>query len=152
MFLLLISNWRERKITHRHFKELLLLIRTEEDKHAVKLTRMKKHLGVSKPKEQSTIQSARAYYQEATTTDDSSSTKKELSLEAASLKKQIAELKVQLAALQSTKQKGTKPGKAKSAGRNTVQTSAPEMADVQPERRQDGDQAQKPKPRPWYCF
>lgn len=76
-------------------------------------------------------------------------TKDELSPETADLRRQIAELKVQLATLMSPNHKRAKPVKAKSICKNTLQSTSSEPVITS---RQGSDLTHKSKPRPWYCF
>ncbi len=127
------------------FAHLLLMLRTEEDKHSAKVNRMKQHLGSSKQRalmhSQRTWVSAELELKEA-------SSMASLATETQDLKKQIAKLQSQLANLT------TKPKIQK-------ESTLPEAVDRQDKKRvrTAGTESVTPvntksigRPRPWYCF
>ncbi len=127
------------------FAHLLLMLRTEEDKHTAKVNRMKQHLGSSKQRalmhSQRTWVSAELELKEA-------SSMASLATETQDLKKQIAKLQSQLANLT------TKPKIQK-------ESTLPEAVDRQDKKRvrTAGTESVTPvntksigRPRPWYCF
>ena len=125
---------KHRKNNPPSFAELLLLLRTEEDKHAAKVTRMKQHLGTSKQRVTSHLQSACAY-------TDSNETEQ--------LKKQVAALQSQLENLKKAKtEKKDKSANSKVATDNEQTTKAKSK---KPEK-QPTSSRNSNKPRPWYCF
>lgn len=125
------------------YAKLLLQLRTEKDKHANKVMRMKKHLGASKqppggPKLRvwSQLQSARTCSEEKATAETDQ------------LKKQIAELQAQVAQLATgNKSKSETP-------LNTKKKVTPKpKPDPQPSLPPHASENRPPnKPRPWYCF
>lgn len=126
------------------FSEFLLLLRTEEDKQAAKASRMKQHLGFTKAKVQANMQAV--CVNEATDYDvhmqDSS-----IPSAMEQIKKQIANLQVQIAAL--TVSKREIPVKSKA-----LKTQKAKSKDNQPiSQKQSPAQATTiRRPRPWYCF
>ncbi len=162
----LISEFQleQRKTDPPPFSELLLLLRTAEDKQSTKELRMRKHLGASKQRASS--------YSLCVSTDEAVTTQAivsdfkkqitELQSQVESLKKakeqtkgshenmtcnlqrQVAELQSQFAAV-----KPAKPEKAKSATKLSksqyVQTSLGEFS-------QSISPKQTGRPKPWYCF
>lgn len=126
------------------FAELLLLLRTEEDKQANKASRMKQHLGFAKPKAMSNVQAAHVTYTE----DIGAPQKAEQAFLAMTkdIQKQIAELQVQVAKLSACspenpeKKKTTASMKQKQKAKNT-----------QPEGQLQQMTAMV-RPKPWYCF
>nr|XP_055044860.1 zinc finger CCHC domain-containing protein 18-like [Misgurnus anguillicaudatus] len=162
----LISELRleQRKTDPPLFSELLLLLRTAEDKQSTKELRMRKHLGASK-------QRASSYSLSASTDETSTTqamvldlkkqitelqgqvnslkkakeqTKGPLESMAHSLQNQVAELQTQMIAV-----KPTKAEKAKSAVKMSksqyVQTNLGETSHSSPLTKMS-------RPKPWYCF
>lgn len=129
------------------FAELLLLLRTEEDKRDSKACRMKQYFGASKQKVSSHFQGACAQCAEECTT--SAHEHNETKLEIQSLKKQIAHLQSHL---QRITQKGNKSHSKKTPPRNvTIKPSAENAQQMQPNSH-NADNHPRNKPRPWYCF
>lgn len=124
------------------FSQLLLLLRTEEDKQAAKSIRMSQHLGLPRPKVQS-----KAHYVYDCNDDLDSQLKDTLSAGEKQMKKEIAELKAQLASLkasQSEQNKNTsmqknEPKRHKPSSART--TDQPSFAETMSKR-----------PKPGYCF
>lgn len=135
----------QRKRNPPSFAELLLLLRTEEDKQAAKMSRMKQHLGSTKPAYSASKQRIMSHLQTAhATTESDHCTEVEM------LRKQIADISAQLNSMtvESQKQKLPKQ-KAKS-----LASSA--KADTHLMKRKGSQQSPSvklsSKPRPWYCF
>lgn len=92
------------------FAELLLLLRTEEDKQAAKMSRMKQHLGSAKPAYGVSKQRVMSHLQTAHAITDSAQ-----STEVETLKRQIADISAQLNSMTTESQKQKLPKqKAKS--------------------------------------
>ena len=136
----------QRKKNPPSFAELLLLLRTEEDKQAVKMSRMKQHLGSAKPAYSASKQRVMSHLQMAHSTTDF-----EYNTEVEMLKKQVADISAQLNSMTVESQKHRLP-KQKT---KTVASTA--KAEAHPAKKKGADQ-QSPavktssKPRPWYCF
>lgn len=125
------------------FSELLLMLRTEEDRLAAKATRMKKHLG-------STRQRAVAHCQQTCTCSELQIVTQSDSDPLTDLRKQVASLQSQLTNLMAKKQrKSSKPkDKAECDLRDTVMaTPSIKVTSVKPAYLQRSTQ-----PKPWYCF
>ena len=105
------------------FAELLLLLRTEEDKQASKASRMKQHLGFTKPKAMSNMHAAHVSYSEDTVMPQK--TEDAFLAMTKDIQKQIAELQVQVAKLsvcsseKSVKKKTTVSARQKQKTKNT---------------------------------
>lgn len=162
----LISEFQleQRKTDPPPFSELLLLLRTAEDKQSTKELRMRKHLGASKQRTSS--YSLCAPTDEMVTTQAIVSDLKKQITElqsqveslkkakeqtkgshenmACNLKRQVAELQSQFAAIKPAKPEKTK-SPAKLSKSQYVQTSLGEFS-------QSISPKQMGRPRPWYCF
>ncbi|XP_032413881.1 uncharacterized protein LOC116719196 [Xiphophorus hellerii] len=133
------------------FAELLLLLRTAEDKRSSKALRMKQHFNVSKPKVSSHYQGVYVQSEEGCS---SSQPAPDHRSEIQDLKKQITDLQSQLTRIA---QKDSR--KAKSAVRplapQTVNTHSPAITHtsqrLQPHSR-NANNTTSNRPRPWYCF
>lgn len=125
------------------FSELLLLLRTEEDKQTAKANRMKQHLGFTKPKAQS--QAHNVCFPEGDEYDLPAPVSTQPSA-IQQLQKQIVDLQAQIAALSHLKE--GKSDKDKAAKKKTkpkedlVSTRQPPTKPVYATK----------KPKPWYCF
>lgn len=125
---------------------LLLLIRTEEDKQAVKMSRMKQHLGSSRPAYSASKQRVMSHLQMAHSTTDS-----EYNTEVEMLKKQVAGISAQLDSMTPESQKHKLPKQKTKSSASCVKVR---MHTV----KKKGVGQQSPtvkassKPRPWYCF
>ena len=132
----------EHKIIPPSFGELLRLLRTEEEKQAAKVSRMKQHFGATKQTPPVVKQRIMSHLQSASPVPEATSVTDEL-------KKEIAELRTQLANLKTPTQpkgKATRPKKV---------ATEPEVKPVkQTEVKQPNPNSSKSvrKPRPWYCF
>lgn len=104
------------------FAELLLLLRTEEDKQANKASRMKQHLGFTKPKAMSNMHAAHMSHAEDFSMPQE--TEQDFLTMAKDIQKQIAELQVQVAKL------------------NTCSLENGQLQQM----------TAMVKPKPWYCF
>lgn len=121
--------------------ELMLLLRTEEDKQAAKSNRMKQHLGFPKTKAQSNMHTV---FDPFASEPDMHQSPPDSSTETQRMKKQIANLQSQLATLKASKaqdQGGARP-KTKTFKTKDSKTNTPQKATGKPNK----------KPRPWYCF
>ena len=129
----------KRKENPPSFPELLLMLRTEEDIQAAKVSRMRQHLGTAKPALSVTKQRTMSHLQTAHETADSGPT-----TEFEKLKKQIADLSAQLSSMK------VEPQKQKSK-----EKAAPAKAESRPVKNKVTKSPldkSKGKPRPWYCF
>lgn len=145
----LITNLQlEHKIKHDppSFSELLLMLRTEEDRQAAKSSRMKQHLGIHKTKAQSNSLRVEEYATDdtdnATAADDASP------LNAQKLEKQLAKLQSQMASLKAAFSKGSNQTSAKPNKNPKFTPKASTEEKVSP----TGESKVTKKPRPWYCF
>ncbi|CAI5647747.1 unnamed protein product [Oreochromis niloticus] len=127
------------------FPELLLLLRTEEDRQAAKSSRMKQHLGISKPKAHLNSLEVGEYVTDDT--DVSAVNDRPVSFDAHKLERKLAKLQAQVASLKasaidSSSQNSDKPNKK----------TKPKFK-VLPEEKSDPSETKlTKKPRPWYCF
>ncbi|KAK0146798.1 Tafazzin [Merluccius polli] len=127
------------------FAELLLSLRTAEDRRASKAFRMKHHLSASRPKVSSHYQGICVQYDEECSTSQSPSPSSEIQ----DLKRQIADLQTQLARVaqkdhRKSQAKPTTKPKTPTPAFQRIQTPTPHS---QPER-----SATSKRPKPWYCF
>lgn len=131
------------------FAELLLLLRTAEDKRSSKASRMKQHFNVSKPRVFSHYQGVDVQSEE-----DCNSSQPALDhrSEIQDLKKQIADL--QLTRITQKDSRKAKPA-AKPLAPQTASTHSPAITHtsqgLQPHS-QDVNNNTSNRPRPWYCF
>lgn len=133
------------------FAELLLLLRTAEDKRSSKASRMKQHFNVSKPKVSSHYQGV--YVQSEEDCNPSQPALDHRS-EIQDLKKQIADLQSQLTRITQKDSRKAKPA----ARLLTPQTASTHSSAIthtsqrlQPHSR-DTNNSISNRPRPWYCF
>lgn len=145
---LLIDLQLEQKKKHPpSFADLLLLLRTEEDKQATKLNRMKQHLGSIKPASGFTKPRVMSHLMTANAADCPDPL-----MELEALKKEIANISSQLCNMSSQSPKQKKP---KQQMDKTKQSSV--KVDYQSVKKKD-TKSQSPsvktnsRPRPWYCF
>lgn len=131
----------QRKNNPPPFSELLLSVRSEEDRQAAKSSRMKQHLGANRIKVQSNTVSVEDY-----TADDDDEIKaapsdpRKLGIQMAKLQAQIASLKASL----SSNQLVAKPGKKQKAKPKVPSEGNPSLSSE--------PKLVNKKPRPWYCF
>ena len=138
----LITNLQleQRKGEPPSFAELLLLVRTEEDKQSNKGTRMKQHLGITKTKALSHLQTTcmpSIGSLDPVSEDISSATTNDLRKQIADLQAQVAQLKVN-----STEKHAKKALKEINKWQKTK--SEPETQELK--------QITARLPKPWYCF
>ena len=130
------------------FAELLLLLRTAENKRMAKTTRMKQHFGASKTKASSQYQGAGVQYEDYTPTPWTPDSGSEIQ----DLKKQIANLQSQLTRMtqKGGKKKETKPAAPKLA---TTESHVDTPTSQKPQsHRSDAKNHTSKRPKPWYCF
>lgn len=122
------------------FSELLLWVRSEEDRQAAKSSRMKQHLSTKKL----TVQSSTLSVDDCTTSDDIATA---APYDSQRLEKQMAKLQAQIASLKaslSSRQVSAKPEKKqKPKSKAPTEERLLFSSELQPVSR---------KPRPWYCF
>ncbi|CAI5682211.1 unnamed protein product [Oreochromis niloticus] len=135
-------NLEEKKSHPPAFAELLLQIRTEEDRHAAKVTRMKKHLGSNRQRAVTSSQSTCACSQQVVIPPESNTL--------AELKQQVASLQSQLTALMSKKpQKTSKP---KGSAEHTSSRPVPPKLNSRAPSWKPSNPKQNARPKAWYCF
>lgn len=135
----------QRKKNPPSFAELLLLLRTAEDKQAVKMSRMKQHLGSAKPAYNSSRRVMSHLQMAHPTTDLGYNTEVEM------LKKQIVDISAQLNSLTAESQKHKLPKqKTKTVASNAKADTCPVKKKVP--NQQSSAVKVSSKPRPWYCF
>lgn len=118
------------------FAELLLLLRTEEDRRAAKFDRMHRHLGATKSRATANVQSVPDL-----PPDSYAGVLQAYISETENLKKQLAELKLQL---------GSKKPKKQRKGEEVL-TDKPNLHTPRAEA-QVHQATYKPQPRAWFCF
>ncbi|CAL9697932.1 unnamed protein product [Knipowitschia caucasica] len=135
-----------RKSNPPTFPELLLLLRTEEDKRAAKMDRMKKHLGSTRAAAHvQSVMSMPVFEHEPspeTTTKHDTNSK---------LEKEVAELKAQVARLL---QQGTKEQRRDELQSRPIQSELPVQSEsllAQASNRDANHQPPRP-PKAWFCF
>lgn len=145
----LITNLQleQKKTKPPSFSELLLLLRTDEDRQTAKSNRMKQHLGFSKTKVQSNPLSVTDC-----TLDDSdmaaTASANTSSFETSKLEQQIAKLQAQIASLKTSLSSNSAQSspktnkKTKPKSKTPAEPKSPSPSECTPERR----------PRPGYCF
>ncbi|XP_057703686.1 uncharacterized protein LOC130922736 [Corythoichthys intestinalis] len=128
------------------FSELLWLLRTEEDKQATKATRMKQHLGFTKPKAQT--QAHNISFCDKTDSISTAEMNKQPT-ELQKIQKQLVSLQSQIATLMQLKEnkptmnQGEKTKNKKPSDRK--ESSSVKQSPVKPS-------SVSKRPRPWYCF
>ena len=125
------------------FADLLLQLRTEEDKRATKLDRMNRHLGSSKTK---TSMSAQSVVNTTCVSEYNANTLQAYVLETENLRKQVAALQMQLDSKKHRKEKKQRPA---------VPQSAPNQSTIQAEaqfHRATSQVTPRPQPKAWFCF
>ena len=131
----------QKKNSPPSFSELLLSLRTEEDRQAAKASRMRKHVGSTKQRVQ--LQSQSSCIFEPTQNPETQPSAID------DLRKQVASLQSQLTTLMAQK----KPGELSDRGatgkaQNRVFASHSTKPDMTKQPRKNYPN----KPRPWYCF
>lgn len=134
---------KQKKAKPPSFAELLLLLRTEEDRGAAKTMRMKQHLGAAKQKVSS--------YRQVAYSDEEKGVCAVLTTLTQQLTKQMAEIQSQLAALTANQQKVKTSFPPKSAYPNKqFERQKSEKFVKQPV--QFLQKKTTPRPKPGYCF
>ncbi|XP_019216827.1 zinc finger CCHC domain-containing protein 12 [Oreochromis niloticus] len=131
----------QRKESPPSFSELLLLLRTEEDKQASKVSRMRQHLGQNKPGPNNPKHRAMSNVQTISSSESDFDV----------LKKQIADLSAQLNSWKMESQNQNQPKQSKSK----CQTINAKVEACPMKKKVSATQSlakTNPKPRPWYCF
>lgn len=131
----------QKKSSPPQFSDLLLMIRSEEDRQQAKTNRMRKHIGTTKQRTQLQFQGAHVCEPEE---------KHGSSIAAIEdLRKQVASLQSQLTTFMS--QKKTKFANSKDpAGKPQSKMSKPHGVDGRMQRQTS--KRQRGRPKPWYCF
>ena len=136
------------KDTPPSFSELLLLVRTEEDKQAAKSRRMKQQVGFQKAKVQSNTVNV---YDTDDTDMAAAAGKDNPNEETKKLQKQLTQLQAQLATLTASLGENSTKAAAKGAKPKKFKAKEPEPKSEDTPPRQGVRKGNK-KPRPWYCF
>lgn len=131
----------QKKSSPPQFSDLLLMIRSEEDRQQTKSCRMRKHIGTTK--QRPLLQFHGAYVCEPE--DESGSSINAIE----DLRKQVASLQSQLTTFMSQK-KAKGASSKESAGKPQSRMSKPDNTDTSMQRQTKKNQTYKPKP--WYCF
>lgn len=135
---LLLLLQLESKPDKPEFAQLLLQIRTEEDRRAAKLERLQRHLGSSRAKpflNVHTVNEPSLHY------DSNAAIVTAYQAETEDLRRQVAELKMQLSSKKSKKEQKAESKKIKKENEHTVK------AEVQAYQTMP-----KPQPKAWFCF
>lgn len=135
----------QRKGNPPSFSDLLLLLRTEEDRRAAKIDRMKKHLGSAKAATHmhSVLSLSEMESEPATTT-----TKKN---DSSKLEKEVAELRKQVEQLTHERRKEQKPERVQVSLTKSELPIQSENLLAHAVNRNTVGQTPTP-PRPWFCF
>lgn len=132
----------QKKSNPPSFADLLLLLRTEEDRQLAKASRMKKHIGTTRQRGQLQLQSAWACAESREKSEVSLSVIEDLGRQVASLQSQLTYLMAQ----KKTKGADNRGAAGKSPGR--VQ----KLDRVDTDMLKQTKKKQTNRPRPWYCF
>lgn len=119
------------------FSDLLVMIRSEEDRQEAKSSRMKKHIGVTKQKAQVQFHDAHGC---------------ELEERSASANNVIEDLRKQVASLQSQLTTFMSQGKTKGASRKGSAGKPQNRTPNTDDAKSSMERQTKKKPKPWYCF
>lgn len=131
----------QKKASPPSFSELMLMLRTEEDRQAAKANRMRKHVGSTKQRVQLQLQSSCSSEPTGSTETVPSAID--------DLKKQVASLQSQLTTLMSQKKpKGFSDKRATGKTQHRVLASPNTKPDMSQQPRTNHTN----RPRPWYCF
>ncbi|KAL7837355.1 hypothetical protein SRHO_G00270660 [Serrasalmus rhombeus] len=147
----LISELQLEKRSHNPptLAKLLLLLRTEEDKQASKICRMKQHFGVYKQKVYSELQCAYVQDAEACSKPSAPSLRADSNAEIQGLV-QVADLQSQLTRLI---QKNNGKSQKKSLPKQDADKPLAQPSKTQKAQPADSTVVtQSNRPRPWYCF
>lgn len=131
----------QKKSSPPKFSDLLVMIRSEEDRQQAKSSRMKNHIGITKQRAQ--VQFHDAYVCEPE--ENSASTINVIE----DLRKQVASLQSQLTTFMSQKKTNGASNK-RSSGKPQSRTPKPDNTGTNTQRQTKKKQTNKPKP--WYCF
>ncbi|XP_030612296.1 uncharacterized protein LOC115799330 [Archocentrus centrarchus] len=137
----------QRKEKPPAFAELLLLLRTEEDKQAAKMTRMRQHFGHAKSGHNSSKQRVMSQVHLAHDTNDLIN-KTDLEM----LKQQIADLNIQVKSIVSEGQNPKRPKQQKARSVPLCVTHEAHVVKPKPARQHPSTFKADGRPRPWYCF
>lgn len=131
----------QKKSKPPQFSELLLMIRSEEDRLEAKSTRMKRHIGITKQKTQ-------VHFHDAYVREPEESSAGAISV-IEDLRKQVASLQSQLTTFMS--QKKTQGANRKGSAEKP-QNRPPKPGNTDTDMDRQTRTKQTTKPRPWYCF
>lgn len=131
----------QKKTKPPSFSELLLLLRTEEDRQAAKSNRMRQHLGLNKAKAQLNSLTSNEYVPDISAV---ASSNEAFPSHTQKLEKQMEALQAQIASLKAslTSKQGQSKKKPKFQTKPSTEDNPPSSAESNHKR----------KPRPWYCF
>ena len=130
--------------TPPNFAELLLQVRTEEDRRASKIDRMQRHFGSSKNKPSVNVQSV----PDISPYDSNANLLQSYISETESLRKQVAQLQMQLNSKKSRKEK-----KQRFTTAIPTNNSPPPVAEAQPHQVMSHNvPPPRPQPKAWFCF
>ena len=146
--LLLNLRLEQKKNSPPPFSDLMLLLRTEEDRQLTKATRMKKHIGGTKQRAQ--LQSHTAYSYTAPEGAESDEEQENYTDPLEDIRKQVASLQSQLTTFMS--QKKTKGAKGNKGGEAESQSKVKNGDNTKSEKMRQTEREQTYRPRPWYCF
>ncbi|XP_027010841.2 zinc finger CCHC domain-containing protein 12-like [Tachysurus fulvidraco] len=132
----------QKKSNPPSFADLLLLLRTEEDRQLAKASRMKKHIGPTRQRGQLQLQSAWACGESKEKSEVSLSVIEDLGRQIASLQSQLTYFMAQ------KKTKGTDNRGAAGKSPGKVQNLVSANTDMLKQTKKK----QTSRPRPWYCF
>lgn len=131
----------QKKASPPSFPELLLMLRTEEERRAAKDNRMRKHIGSTKQRAQLQMQSGCNFE----STENTGTVPSVID----DLKKQVASLQSQLTTLMAQKKsKGFNDKRATGKTQDGVLVAPNTKSDMSKQHR--GNHSNRP--RPWYCF
>lgn len=142
---------KQKKRNPPTFAELLLLLRTAEDKCSSKASRMKQHFNVSKPRVSSHYQ---GIYVQREEDCNSSQPALDHRSEIQDLKKQIADLQSQFTRITQKDSRKAKPAfrpVAPQTASTHSSATTPTSQRLQ-SRSRDVNNNTSNRPRPWYCF
>lgn len=167
----------QRKHNPPSFSELLLLLRTEEDRQTAKAARMKQHLGIAKQRAAVNLQCTCTHLEEENTSLQVSNPTVDTLCDTQNLKKQVAGLQSQMAGLKAQNRQAPRPQVNYSQPDALIHGLQRQMAELQSQilalkaqttppstteantRGRASDlsvpttaRMQQGKPRPWYCF
>lgn len=161
----------QRKTNPPSFPELLLLLRTEEDRQAAKAVRMRQHLGVPKQRAMTQLQCACTPEPEESTASHQNIHTVDTLCDTQNLKREMAGLQSQLASLKTRTHQTPRPQTNPSQLDSHVQDLKRQIAELQNQMAVLKSQIPSPayltkadanvsttarpqsgKPRPWYCF